>query len=85
MEAPSFFIDEMIKGDFKNFRHEHHFKQVENGTILIDLLNFEMPYGAFGKFINAVFLKSYLEKLLVKRNAVIKDYAETQKWKAILN
>jgi ligand-binding SRPBCC domain-containing protein len=85
MEKPIFFIDEMIKGDFKNFRHEHHFKAAENGTIMIDLLNFETPYGIAGKIADRIFLKSYIEKLLVKRNKVIKDYAETQKWKAILN
>ena len=85
MERPFFFIDEMIKGDFKNFRHEHHFKAAENGTIMIDLLNFETPYGFVGKIANRIFLKSYIEKLLVKRNRVIKDYAETQKWNAILN
>jgi ligand-binding SRPBCC domain-containing protein len=85
MQSPEFFIDEMIQGDFKNFHHEHHFKTAANGTIMIDLLNFETPYGIFGKIVNSIFLKSYLEKFLIKRNAVIKDYAETQKWKAILN
>lgn len=85
MEAPEFFTDEMIKGDFISFHHEHHFKAIENGTIMIDLVNFETPYGAIGKIANSLFLKSYLENFLIKRNAVIKDYAETQKWKAILN
>lgn len=84
MQKPDFFIDNMIRGDFKNFRHEHHFKATENGTIIIDLVNFESPYGIFGKIMNTVYLKSYLEKLLMNRNAVIKDYAETNKWKALL-
>lgn len=85
MQAPVFFIDEMIKGDFKNFHHEHHFKQAENGTIMIDLLNFESPYGIIGKLFNNIFLKNYLQKFLIKRNKVIKEYAETQKWKAVLS
>lgn len=85
MNSPYFFVDEMIQGDFKSFYHEHHFKATENGTIMIDLLNFETPYGTIGKIINMLFLRSYLEKFLIKRNEVIKDYAETQKWKAILN
>ena len=85
MQSPDFFIDEMIKGDFKSFHHEHHFKAATNGTIMIDLLNFETPYGNFGKIVNSIFLKSYLEKFLINRNAVIKEYAETQKWKAILS
>ncbi len=85
MKSPDFFIDEMVKGDFVSFHHEHHFKAATNGTIMIDLLNFETPYGNFGKIVNSIFLKSYLEKFLIKRNEVIKDYAESQKWKAILN
>ena len=85
MQSPGLFIDEMIKGDFKSYRHEHHFKATDNGTIMIDLVTFESPYGTIGKIANSLFLKSYLEKLWKKRNAVIKDYAETQKWKAILN
>ena len=85
MQSPGLFIDEMIKGDFKSYRHEHHFKATDNGTIMIDLVTFESPYGTIGKIANSLFLKSYLERLLKKRNAVIKDYAETQKWKAILN
>lgn len=85
MQRPALFIDEMIKGDFKSFHHEHHFKAVENGTIMIDLVNFETPYGRMGKIANTLFIRSYIEKFLIKRNGVIKEYAETQKWKAILN
>lgn len=85
MKKPLYFIDEMIKGDFKNFKHEHHFKSVSNGTIMIDQLNFESPYGVIGKWMNTLYLKNYLEKLLESRNNVIKEYAETEKWKAILN
>jgi ligand-binding SRPBCC domain-containing protein len=85
MQSPDFFIDEMVKGDFKSFQHEHHFKATGNGTIMIDLVKFESPYGIMGKIVNSLFLRSYIEKFLIKRNAVIKDYAETEKWKAILD
>lgn len=84
MERPASFTDEMIKGDLKSFLHEHHFKAVDNGTIMIDLIEFESPYGIIGKLFNKFYLKDYLEKLLLKRNEVIKEYAEGMKWKAIL-
>lgn len=84
MCRPYSFTDEMTKGDFKSFSHQHHFKKTNNGTIMIDLLKFESPYGVLGKLFNRFFLKNYLEKLLVKRNKVIKEYAETMKWKVIL-
>jgi ligand-binding SRPBCC domain-containing protein len=74
----------MVKGDFKSMKHEHHFKQVDNGTIMIDLFNFETPYSTFGRIINFLFLSRYLRKLLEQRNAAIREYAETNKWKHVL-
>jgi ligand-binding SRPBCC domain-containing protein len=67
MQSPILFIDKMINGDFKNFTHQHHFKKVENGTIMIDLVDFESPYTVLGKIVNSIFLKKYLETFLVKR------------------
>jgi ligand-binding SRPBCC domain-containing protein len=84
MRLPHFFADEMIKGDFKYFRHQHFFKPAENGTIMIDLVEFKSPYGIVGKLLSKFYLKDYIEQLLLKRNKVIKEYAETSRWKAIL-
>jgi ligand-binding SRPBCC domain-containing protein len=85
MQSPHSFTDEMVSGDFKQMKHEHHFKPVDNGTLLIDLFSFETPYGNIGKIANSLFLTRYLKKLLEKRNHTIKEYAETDKWKFLLN
>jgi ligand-binding SRPBCC domain-containing protein len=84
MKKPSSFTDEMVTGDFKSMKHEHHFKQIENGTLMIDIFHFESPYGSVGKISNRVFLTQYLKKLLEHRIQVIKQYAESDKWKFIL-
>ena len=78
------FTDKMIRGDFKSFEHEHHFKPCENGTIVIDLFHFESPYGLLGKWFNSFYLTKYMKLLLEQRNKTIKDYAETGKWKKLL-
>ena len=85
MQQAASFTDEMVSGDFKQMKHEHHFKPIQNGTLMIDLFSFESPYGAVGKFFNYVFLKRYLRKLLERRNQAIKEFAETDKWKFLLN
>lgn len=85
MKIPESFTDEMVSGDFKDMKHEHHFKPIQNGTLMIDLFTFESPYGAAGKLVNYVFLKRYLRKLLERRNQAIKEFAETDKWKFLLN
>jgi ligand-binding SRPBCC domain-containing protein len=84
MTTPHSFIDEMAEGDFASMKHEHHFKQVENGTIMIDLFYFETPYGFIGKVFNRLYLTRYLRRLLEQRNSMIKDYAESSKWQHLL-
>lgn len=79
------FTDKMIKGDFLSFFHEHFFKPANNGTIVIDIINYETPYGFFGKLVNRFYLNAYLENLVIHRNEVIKQYAEGEKWKALLH
>jgi ligand-binding SRPBCC domain-containing protein len=84
MKKHEMFTDEQAKGDFKMMKHEHHFKPCENGTILIDLFHYELPYGLFGRLINKLLLFNYMTKLLLQRNKTIKEYAESSKWKRLL-
>lgn len=84
MQKHESFTDEQLEGPFKTIKHEHYFKPCENGTIMIDLFYFESPYGWVGKFVNSLFLTRYMKKLLEQRNLVIKEYAESEKWRGLL-
>ncbi len=85
MKPYEMFTDKMIKGDFKSFEHQHFFKTTDNGTIVIDIINYEIPYGWVGGLVNKFYLGPYIEKLINHRNDVIKQYAETDKWMALLS
>ena len=84
MKRPEQFTDEQVEGDFKMMKHEHHFKPCDNGTILIDLFHFEIPYGILGQWFNNLYLTRYMKRLLEQRNKTIKEFAETDKWKRLL-
>ena len=84
MSKPEQFTDEQLEGDFKMMKHEHHFKPCQNGTIMIDLLHFESPYGIVGEWFNSLHLTGYIKQLLEKRNKAIKEVAESDKWKKLL-
>lgn len=73
---PIFFADEMLEGDFKTMRHEHFFKAMNGGTLMIDKFYFESPFGTVGKIFNALFLKGYMNRLLCERNKEVKRIAE---------
>ena len=78
------FTDEQVEGDFKMMKHEHYFKPCDNGTILIDLFHYEIPYGLFGQWFNNLYLTKYMKRFLEQRNNTIKEYAESDKWKKLL-
>lgn len=82
-DRPHLFVDEMQKGAFKSLRHEHHFIETEEGTMMKDIFIFESPLGILGKLANTLFLKSYMTNFLKNRNKVIKEFAESGRWKDI--
>lgn len=84
MKKPEMFIDEQTEGSFRMMKHEHYFKPCDNGTIVIDLFHFESPYGVLGRWFNQLWLTRYLRKIIELRNNVIKQYAESGKWKKFM-
>lgn len=84
-EKPNYFVDEMVSGIFKKFKHEHLFSNLNDRTLMTDLFDYESPLGVLGKLADKLFIKKYMTKLLEERNRVIKEYAESNQWKKILN
>jgi len=84
MKKPHMFIDEQNEGDFKMMKHEHYFKPCENGTIMIDLFQYDVPYGWAGKIFDRFWLSRYISRLLYQRINTIKEFAESDRWKRLL-
>jgi ligand-binding SRPBCC domain-containing protein len=84
-DRPYYFVDEQTKGIFNSIIHEHKFENVGNRVIMTDIFEFNSPFGILGRFFNKLVLTNYLKKLLDDRNKIIKDYAESEKWKVVLN
>ena len=51
-DSPTFFADEMVKGAFKRFRHEHYFSLQENFVLLRDVFDYTSPFGLLGKLVD---------------------------------
>ncbi|MEM6722758.1 MAG: SRPBCC family protein [Bacteroidota bacterium] len=83
-DRPHFFLDEQAKGIFKRFKHEHRFHVMEEGTQMLDIFDYESPLGILGKIADWLFLERYMTKLLMTRNATIKEFAETDNWQLVL-
>ena len=79
MEAPNYFVDEMVEGRFKSFKHQHNFTKELGMVIMEDIIEYETPFGIFGKLFDKMILRSYLTNLIAERNEFIKNLAENQK------
>jgi ligand-binding SRPBCC domain-containing protein len=82
---PFHFRDEQLKGAFKYIIHDHNFSVKNSKVLMIDTFNFQSPFGFIGQLADKTVLTNYLKKLLIYRNQVIKDHAETKKWMNVLN
>lgn len=76
MKQPDYFVDEMVSGAFKSFRHEHIFESQVDGTLMVDVFSYVAPLGILGRLADVLFLKKYMTNLLKTRNEVIKRHAE---------
>jgi ligand-binding SRPBCC domain-containing protein len=81
---PFHFTDVMVQGAFKSFRHEHYFTELNGETLMCDIFLFEAPFGLIGKVTGWLVLSRYMIHLLNKRNAVIKEVAEGDRWPELL-
>lgn len=83
-ERPFYFRDEQLKGPFTYIMHDHIFQQEGKKVVMKDVFSFGSPFGYIGKLGNYIFLTRYMKNLLATRNNIIKEYAETGKWKSVL-
>jgi ligand-binding SRPBCC domain-containing protein len=75
-EPPTRFTDEMVRGPFRRFRHEHQFLAEEGGTEMVDTFDYTSPLGPLGRLADGLVLRHYITKLLRERNAYLKRAAE---------
>ncbi len=63
----SFFVDEQRVGPYKLWHHEHHFKEIDQGVEMIDIVSYEPPFGILGKIIHPFIIKPKLEEIFAFR------------------
>ena len=84
VEPHHYFADELVKGAFKHFKHEHFFEQLGDGsTLMKDIFDYTSPLGFLGQLADFLFLEKYMTQLLEQRNLTLKQVAEDGRWKSL--
>lgn len=79
-DSPMHFQDVMIKGAFREMRHDHFFERADERTIMRDRFEFRSPGGPLGWLFDRIFLTGYMRRFLERRNAALKQAAESDAW-----
>ena len=71
-DPPHRFVDEMVRGPFRTFRHEHRFESAGAGTRMTDVITFTTPVAVLTE--RPVGL--YLRRLMRIRNTAVRLKAQ---------
>jgi ligand-binding SRPBCC domain-containing protein len=77
-ERPRMFVDEMQRGAFKSWRHQHLFEAQADGTLMIDHVIYSSPLGLLGHLVDALYLENYMKRFLIAHNKDFKKILETR-------
>jgi len=68
-----FFVDEQRKGPYKIWHHEHHFKEVDGGVEMTDIVSYELPLGILGRIMHPFVVQKKLEEIFDFRFKAVEE------------
>jgi ligand-binding SRPBCC domain-containing protein len=74
VEDKKFFVDEQRYGPYCLWHHQHHFKSIEAGIEMTDIVHYKIPFWFIGDIANALFVRNQLKKIFAFRYAAAVKY-----------
>jgi ligand-binding SRPBCC domain-containing protein len=72
-----YFADIQQKGPFKRWHHRHEFlaetRNGLNGTVVRDLVDYEIGFGALGAIANSIFVERQMRNMFAQRQKILPD------------
>lgn len=69
-----FFVDEQRFGPYRFWHHEHHFKEMNAGIEMIDLVHYALHADPLSRPVHALVVRPQLEKIFSFRREALKNY-----------
>lgn len=58
-----FFIDEQRVGPYKIWHHQHHFKAIDGGVEMTDIIDYVVPLGFLGRLVEPILVQGKLKDI----------------------
>ena len=62
-EPPFLFVDEQAKGPYSLWRHRHTFKPTHKGVLVVDHVDYALPFGPIGELAHAMIVRRQLVEI----------------------
>ena len=72
VKEKSFFIDEQRFGPYKFWHHQHHFKKIDKGVEMQDIVSFALPFDPISRPLNKLIVENKVKKIFEFREEVLK-------------
>ena len=63
VDYKKYFVDEQRFGPYSMWHHQHHFKEVEGGVEMTDIVHYKLPGWFLGGIANRLIVKKQLKKI----------------------
>jgi ligand-binding SRPBCC domain-containing protein len=70
-DAPTSFVDEARRSPYTYWRHRHTFRETAGGTIVGDRVEYDLPFGAFGRVAHRLAVSHQLKRIFEYRQKAI--------------
>jgi ligand-binding SRPBCC domain-containing protein len=73
VQEGKYFVDEQRFGPYSLWHHQHHFKEVEGGVEMTDIVHYKVPFGFLGNVANVLLVKQQLKRIFDYRYKVVEE------------
>ncbi len=61
VEDQQYFVDQQRFGPYSLWHHQHHFKAIDGGVEMTDIVHYKLPFWIFGDIANSLFVAKQLQ------------------------
>ncbi len=74
IKEKEFFVDDQRKGPYNIWHHEHHFRAVEGGVLMTDILHYDIGKSIFGWIAGKMFVHRKVRQIFDYRYKALEKY-----------
>ena len=73
VDDQKYFVDEQRYGPYSMWHHQHHFKVIDGGVEMTDIVHYKLPLWFLGDIANSLFVKKQLQHIFDFRYKIVQQ------------